>query len=132
MLAIVGPSGSGKTTLMAFLMRFCETRKGRVREAYNTMADERGSLLSGGEHQRVAIARALLKNLPILILDKATPALDAESEELVQRAIERLMAGRTTFVIAHQLVTVTNADRIASCRPAAAIMPRWCAARAWG
>lgn len=73
---------------------------------------ERGRLLSGGQRQRVAIARALYKNAPILILDEATSALDAESERLVRDAIERLMANRTTLVIAHRLATVERADRI--------------------
>jgi ABC-type multidrug transport system fused ATPase/permease subunit len=73
---------------------------------------EKGRLLSGGQRQRVAIARALYKDAPILILDEATSALDLESERLVREAIERLMAGRTTLVIAHRLTTVERADRI--------------------
>jgi ATP-binding cassette, subfamily B, bacterial MsbA len=79
---------------------------------YDAVIGERGQRLSGGERQRVSIARALLKNAPILILDEATSSLDAESEALVQQALQNLMHGRTTIVIAHRLSTVRRADRI--------------------
>ena len=81
-------------------------------EGFSTKVGEKGMQLSGGQKQRVAIARAILKNPKILILDEATSNLDTASEHLVQEALQRLMKGRTTLVIAHRLATVKDADRI--------------------
>jgi subfamily B ATP-binding cassette protein MsbA len=94
---------------MAGIHDFVET----LPQGYATDVADAGSRLSGGQRQRMTIARAFLKQAPLLLLDEATSALDTESEAIVQRALERLMADRTVIVIAHRLSTIQNADRIA-------------------
>ncbi len=106
------PNADKKTILAAARDANADEFIKKLPEGYDTQLGERGVTLSGGQRQRIAIARAILKDAPILLLDEATSALDAESEKLVQDALDRLMEGRTTLIIAHRLATVLKADRI--------------------
>ena len=106
------PDASDDEVIAAARAAFADEFIRRLPEGYQTFLGERGVRLSGGQRQRIAIARAMLKNPPLLLLDEATSALDAESERMVQAALEAAMADRTTLVIAHRLATVQKADRI--------------------
>lgn len=106
--AMLDPDKVRKAAALAYADEFIE----EMPEKYNTKVGERGVKISGGQKQRLTIARAIYKDSPLLILDEATSALDSESERIVQKALENLMQGRTSIVIAHRLSTVLNADRI--------------------
>ncbi len=106
------PNASREAVRQAAIAAHADDFISRLDKGYDTLAGERGVTLSGGQRQRIAIARAILKNAPVLLLDEATSALDAESETLVQTALDGLMRDRTTIVIAHRLATVLKADRI--------------------
>jgi ATP-binding cassette subfamily B protein len=106
------PDASDDEVIAAARAAFAHEFIGALPEGYKTFLGERGVRLSGGQRQRIAIARAMLKNPPLLLLDEATSALDAESERMVQAALESAMRDRTTLVIAHRLATVQRADRI--------------------
>jgi ATP-binding cassette subfamily B protein len=106
------PESSDAEVKTAAQAAFADEFISALPQGYDTFLGERGVRLSGGQRQRMAIARAMLKNPPLLLLDEATSALDAESERMVQAALESAMRGRTTLVIAHRLATVVKADLI--------------------
>ncbi len=106
------PSATDDEVVAAARSAFADDFIRALPEGYRSFLGERGVRLSGGQRQRISIARAMLKNAPLLLLDEATSSLDAESEQIVQRALQAAMSGRTTLVIAHRLATVQRADRI--------------------
>ncbi len=109
----IGRQGaSDEEVLAAAREAQCDEFVQKLPEGYNTVIGENGSVLSGGERQRISIARALLKNAPVILLDEATASLDAENETLIQRAISRLVRGKTVLIIAHRMRTVEGADKL--------------------
>jgi ABC-type protease/lipase transport system fused ATPase/permease subunit len=106
------PEASREEVLAAAREARCSDFIEAMPEGYDTIVGDRGVKLSGGQRQRIAIARAILKNAPILLLDEATSALDSASEEAIQKALDRLMVGRTVVAIAHRLSTLNSFDRI--------------------
>ncbi|HKZ83500.1 MAG TPA: ABC transporter ATP-binding protein [Anaerolineae bacterium] len=106
------PKAAFRKIWEAACIAYCEEFIRRLPQGFDTVVGERGTMLSGGQRQRIAIARAVIRDAPILILDEPTAGLDAEAENIVMQALERLMRGRTTIMIAHQLATVRRANRI--------------------
>jgi ATP-binding cassette subfamily B protein len=111
-IAYGNPKATFEEIQEAARVAYCEDFIRNLPNGFDTVVGERGGTLSGGQRQRIAIARAVIRDSPILILDEPTTGLDAESEEIVMRALERLMEGRTTLMIAHKLSTVSRADKI--------------------
>jgi subfamily B ATP-binding cassette protein MsbA len=111
-IAYAKPDASFDEVIRAAKMSAAHEFIEKLPEGYNTVVGERGTTLSGGERQRIALARAILRNPDILILDEATSNLDSESERLIKRALNRILEGRTTLIIAHRLTTVLEADKI--------------------
>lgn len=109
----IGRQGAGDEEVLAAAREAqCDEFVQKLPEGYNTMVGENGSALSGGERQRISIARALLKDSPVILLDEATASLDAENETLIQRALSRLVKGKTVLIIAHRMRTVEGADKL--------------------
>ena len=111
-IAYAKPSATNEEIIDACRFAAADQFIKKLPKGYNTMIGENGVRLSGGQKQRVSIARAILKQSPIILLDEATSSLDAESEEIVQNAINNLTKNKTTLVIAHRLSTIHNADKI--------------------
>ncbi len=106
------PNATDEQIMAAAKAAYCDEFVREMPDGYQTLLGENGSTLSGGERQRISIARALLKDAPIILLDEATASLDPENEVLVQKAIAKLVEGKTVIMIAHRLRTVVDADQI--------------------
>ena len=106
------PNATDEQVIAAAKAAYCDEFIREMPEGYQTVLGENGSTLSGGERQRISIARALLKNAPVILLDEATASLDPENEVFIQKAIAKLVEGKTVIMIAHRLRTVADADQI--------------------